>query len=104
MSQAVAAKGLEGVIAASTAVSHVYGEEGRLVYRGYDIHELAGKASFEEVAYLLWEGELPTNHSSTRFDRSLRHSAGSRRKGLPAWRTSPRTRCRWTFCARWCRW
>ncbi len=59
MSQAVAAKGLEGVIAASTAVSHVYGEEGRLVYRGYDIHELAGKASFEEVAYLLWEGELP---------------------------------------------
>ena len=40
-------EGLEGVVAASTALSHVYGEEGRLVYRGYDIHELAGKASFE---------------------------------------------------------
>jgi citrate synthase len=53
-------EGLEGVVAASTALSHVFGEEGRLVYRGYDIHELAGKASFEEVAYLLWMGDLPT--------------------------------------------
>ena len=52
-------EGLEGVVAASTALSHVYGEEGRLVYRGYDIHELAGKASFEEVAHLLWCGRLP---------------------------------------------
>jgi citrate synthase len=46
-------EGLEGVVAATTALSHVYGEEGRLVYRGFDIHELAGKASFEEVAFLL---------------------------------------------------
>jgi len=53
-------EGLEGVVAASTALSHVFGEEGRLVYRGYDIHELAGNASFEEVAYLLWNGHLPT--------------------------------------------
>ena len=53
-------EGLEGVVAASTALSHVYGEEGRLVYRGYDIHELAGKASFEEVAFLLWCDHLPT--------------------------------------------
>ncbi|MCC7022673.1 MAG: citrate/2-methylcitrate synthase [Thermomicrobiales bacterium] len=52
-------EGLEGVVAASTALSHVFGEEGKLVYRGYDIHELAGKASFEEVAYLLWMGHLP---------------------------------------------
>ena len=41
--------GLEGVVAASTALSHVFGEEGKLVYRGYDIHELAGKASFERA-------------------------------------------------------
>jgi citrate synthase len=53
-------EGLEGVVAATTALSHVYGEEGRLVYRGYDIHELAGKATFEEVAYLLWNGHLPS--------------------------------------------
>src|SRR5436305_1649735 len=52
-------EGLEGLVAASTALSHVVGEEGRLVYRGYDIHELAGEASFEEVAHLLWFGHLP---------------------------------------------
>lgn len=53
-------EGLEGVVAATTALSHVFGEEGKLVYRGYDIHELAGRATFEEVAYLLWQGRLPT--------------------------------------------
>lgn len=52
-------EGLEGVVAAATALSHVFGEEGRLVYRGYDIHELAGHATFEEVAHLLWIGHLP---------------------------------------------
>lgn len=60
-------EGLEGVVAASTALSHVYGEEGRLVYRGYDIHELAGKASFEEVAHLLWIGHLPTKSELDAF-------------------------------------
>jgi citrate synthase len=59
--------GLEGVVAATTALSHVYGEEGRLVYRGYDIHELAGKASFEEVAYLLWTGQLPNEEELAAF-------------------------------------
>ena len=49
-------EGLEGVVAASTALSHVFGEEGKLVYRGYDIHELAGQASFEEVALSPLEG------------------------------------------------
>ena len=71
MTQAVAAKGLEGVIALSTGVSHVYGEEGKLVYRGYDIRELAGKATFEEVAYLLWEGELPTQSQLDGLRQSL---------------------------------
>ena len=64
-------EGLEGVVAASTALSHVYGEEGRLVYRGYDIHELAGKASFEEVAYLLWEGRLPSATELATFREKL---------------------------------
>ena len=63
--------GLEGVVAASTALSHVYGDEGRLVYRGYDIHELAGKASFEEVAYLLWQGKLPTASQLEAFTAQL---------------------------------
>ncbi len=51
--------GLEGVVAATTALSKVEGTVGRLVYRGYNIHNLAGKASFEEIAYLLWYGKLP---------------------------------------------
>jgi len=64
-------EGLEGVVAASTALSHVFGEEGRLVYRGYDIHELAGKASFEEVAHLLWLGHLPTASELSQFQAKL---------------------------------
>jgi citrate synthase len=51
--------GLEGVVAATTAISKVDGAAGRLIYRGYDIHDLARKASFEEVAHLLWFGRLP---------------------------------------------
>jgi citrate synthase len=64
-------EGLEGVVAASTALSHVFGEEGKLIYRGYDIHELAGKASFEEVAYLLWIGHLPTESELKSFKEKL---------------------------------
>lgn len=52
--------GLEGVTAASTAISYVDGQAGRLMYRGYDIHDLAHATSFEEVACLLWSGSLPT--------------------------------------------
>lgn len=52
--------GLEGVVVGSTAISLVAGEEGRLTYRGYDIADLAANASFEEVAFLLWSGRLPS--------------------------------------------
>ncbi|MHB8596673.1 MAG: citrate synthase [Ktedonobacteraceae bacterium] len=51
--------GLEGIVAATTALSKVEGTEGRLIYRGYNIHDLARTTSFEEVAYLLWFGQLP---------------------------------------------
>lgn len=51
--------GLEGVVAATTAISQVDGQAGRLIYRGYDIHDLVRGATFEEVAYLLWFGRLP---------------------------------------------
>src|SRR5438552_5180634 len=52
--------GLEGVVAAETAVSEVDGANGRLIYRGgYLIEDLAKVASFEETAYLLWNGALP---------------------------------------------
>lgn len=54
-------KGLEGVVAAETAVSDIDGKEGLLYYVGYDIHELAAHATFEEVVYLLHHLELPTH-------------------------------------------
>src|SRR5206468_3914686 len=53
-------RGLEGVVAAETELCDLDGTNGRLAYRGYDIADLAGQPTFEEVAYLLWMGELPT--------------------------------------------
>ena len=53
-----ATKGLEGIVAAASSISSII--DGVLTYRGYNIDELAEKASFEEVAYLLWHGKLPT--------------------------------------------
>jgi citrate synthase len=52
-------RGLEGVVAAETRLCDLDGAHGRLAYVGYDIDELARLATFEEVAYLLWHGELP---------------------------------------------
>lgn len=57
--QLVKARGLEGVVALESELSFIDGKQGLLVYRGYDIHDLAAHTSFEEVAYLLWKGALP---------------------------------------------
>jgi citrate synthase len=58
-SSANLSKGLEGVVAASTRLSDVKGEVGELIYAGYNINELAGKVSFEEVVHLLHHNHLP---------------------------------------------
>lgn len=74
---AIIAKGLEGIVANSTTLSDVRGEEGVLIYAGYNINELAGKVSYEEIVYLLWYGELPTTaqletlHEQLRSQREL---------------------------------
>ena len=52
--------GLEDVVATSSAICYLDGDRGVLAYCGYDIHELAGSATFEEVCYLLWHRRLPT--------------------------------------------
>src|SRR6185503_17346396 len=54
-----APRGLDGVVAARTRLSHVDGQNGVLVIGGYELKELAGKVTFEEVASLLWRGQLP---------------------------------------------
>ena len=59
MSNEIAPKGLEGVVAAETRLSDVKGDIGQLIYCGYDINELAGKVSYEEVVHLLHHNHLP---------------------------------------------
>lgn len=51
--------GLEDVVATSSSICFIDGDRGILAYRGYDIHDLAANATFEEVCYLLWHGHLP---------------------------------------------
>ncbi|MBT2547458.1 bifunctional 2-methylcitrate synthase/citrate synthase [Arthrobacter sp. ISL-65] len=67
-------KGLAGVVVDYTAVSKVNAETNSLLYRGYPVQELAAKCSFEEVAYLLWNGELPTQEQLAGF--TAREKAG----------------------------
>ena len=69
-------KGLYGVVVDETAVSKVVPETNSLTYRGYPVQELARYCSFEEVAYLLWNGKLPGQESLIRFsarEKALRH-------------------------------
>ncbi len=54
-----ATAGLRGVVAAQSAIGDVNGEQGVLIYQGYDIHDLAENSTFEEVVFLLWNGRLP---------------------------------------------
>jgi len=68
----VTAKGLEGIVANSTSLSDVLGQEGILIYAGYDINEIAGNASFEETIHLLWHGELPNRAQLDALAKKLR--------------------------------
>ena len=64
-------KGLADVVAASTALSDIDGQRGLLFYRGYDIHQLAGSATFEEIAYLLQRGSAPSPAELDRYRAEL---------------------------------
>lgn len=74
-------KGLAGVVVDTTSISKVVPETNSLTYRGYPVQDLAAHCSFEQVAYLLWHGELPTDaelalfcqreRAARRADRSL---------------------------------
>jgi citrate synthase len=66
-----APKGLEGIVAAKTRLSDVRGDIGQLIYCGYDINELAGRASYEEVAYLLYFNHLPNAKELAEFKETL---------------------------------
>lgn len=64
-------RGLDGVVAAQTRLSHVDGQAGRLILGGYELEELAGRVSFEEAAYLLWRGTLPNREERDLLVREM---------------------------------
>jgi citrate synthase len=63
--------GLEGVIGGITQISEIDSERSRLVYRGFDVHDIAEKGSFEETAYLLLYGKLPNKTEFSNFKETL---------------------------------
>ncbi|KWX24331.1 citrate synthase [Mycolicibacterium wolinskyi] len=67
-------KGLAGVVVDTTAISKVVPETNTLTYRGYPVQELAAQCSFEQVAYLLWHGELPDDQELALFNQRERAS------------------------------
>ena len=73
-STAVASEGLRGVVAAQSAIGDVNGEEGILIYQGYNIHDLAEHSSFEEVVFLLWNGRLPKTDELEELKQRLRRN------------------------------
>jgi citrate synthase len=84
-----APKGLEGVVATTSKICYIDGEQGVLAYRGIDIHELADHSTFEETCYLLWNGSLPTKsqlkelHEQLAAERKLDPAIIDMLRGLP---------------------
>src|SRR5450631_1544434 len=68
----VTSPGLKGIIAATTRLSDVMGDQGILVYAGYNINDLAGHVSYEEVIYLLWHEVLPNKAQLAKLKEDLR--------------------------------
>jgi citrate synthase len=69
-----ATAGLRGVVAAQSSIGDVNGEEGILIYQGYDIHDLAEHSTFEEVVFLLWNGRLPKADELKDLTQKLREN------------------------------
>ncbi len=67
-----ATAGLRGVVAAQSAIGDVNGDEGKLIYQGYDIHDLAENSTFEEVVFLLWNERLPKKDELANLTEELR--------------------------------
>ena len=96
MTTRATAAGLEGVVATSSRICYLDGQRGVLAYCGYDIHDLARSATFEEVCYLLWHRRLPTRAELgdlqtelARAVRCRRQSCGSCGRSRPGTRWTP---------------
>jgi citrate synthase len=71
-------EGLEDVVVATSEICFIDGQEGRLLYRGYDVDELVQHSTFEEVAYLLWHGTLPSRKQLEAHTKALTATANRR--------------------------
>jgi citrate synthase len=85
------ARGLEGVIANESRLGDVRGQEGQLIYCGYEINELAGKVSFEEVVYLLWNNRLPKLAELAEFKQQFAEERDLPGQVLEFIKSTPRT-------------
>jgi citrate synthase len=82
-------KGLRGVTVASTKISDVDGQEGKLIYRGYLVQDLAERASFEEIAHLLLFEKLPDEKELESFTTRLKEARDIPREIIEALKTRP---------------
>ncbi|MGH9415662.1 MAG: citrate synthase [Terriglobales bacterium] len=71
----VTTRGLEDVVASPSSICFIDGNQGILAYRGYNIHDLAERSTFEETAYLLWFGKLPTEADLQALRQQLREAS-----------------------------
>ena len=86
-----APRGLEGVVANESAICYVFGGEGRLIYRGYDINDLAEHSTFEGTAYLLLHGDLPARAQLKEFSADIKAAQKLDRVIQRIIRDAPRT-------------
>ena len=84
------AKGLEDVVAGKSAICYIDGHEGRLLYRGYEIAELAAHSNWEETTYLLWNGRLPTVNELHHFSEDMASKRPIPREVISILSTLPR--------------
>src|ERR1700758_4349035 len=85
------ARGLEGVIVNESRLGDVRGQEGQLIYCGYEINQLAGKVSFEEVVYLLWNNRLPKLAELTEFKQQFAEERDLPEQVVEFIKSTPRT-------------
>lgn len=83
-------KGLEGVVAAQTALSLVDGQESKLYYRGIPVHELSENSTYEETVWLLWNGRLPKKSELSDFKKKLARERKVDSKVLRILKTIPK--------------
>lgn len=86
-----AAAGLRGVVAAQSAIGDVNGEEGKLIYQGYDIHDLAENSTFEEVVFLLWNGRLPKQAELDELQERIRRNYDAPAEVIALMKQFPKT-------------